>query len=280
MNYLDLMDDYLADKLPDEEKAAFEKQVETDYALQQELAFQKQVVLGIQQARARELKAIMNNVQISGWQSGNTGLMAKIAAGVLVSGALIFTAYFFFKKEAEETPREELVEASIDEPESIDIADTSAIEEESDSIKLESNEVKEQAEVKSPTVKKEKSVKAQPNITVLDFETENEQAPAIDTNVSDEQAGAFSPYDLPIDIDDTHNRYNFHYQFKDERLILYGKFDKSLYEVIEFNTNDQRTIYFYYKNNFYRLDPRQSKITSLEPIKDTSLLNKLQRYRE
>ncbi|MGC4020523.1 MAG: hypothetical protein QM734_00550 [Cyclobacteriaceae bacterium] len=38
---------------------------------------------------------------------------------------------------------------------------------------------------------------------------------------------------IEVEINYSNSAYTFHYQFSDGKLILYGTFDKSLYEIIE-----------------------------------------------
>jgi hypothetical protein len=60
--------------------------------------------------------------------------------------------------------------------------------------------------------------------------------------------------------------------------MLYGSFDKGLYEVIEVNGN-AHSMFLYYKDVYYQLNERSKRITPLAPIKDTELVSKLKQFR-
>jgi hypothetical protein len=62
-------------------------------------------------------------------------------------------------------------------------------------------------------------------------------------------------------------------------LILYGKFDNGLYEIIEVN-GSAHSMFLYYKDYFYLLDEKQIAITPLAPINDLQLIKKLKEYRK
>ena len=74
-------------------------------------------------------------------------------------------------------------------------------------------------------------------------------------------------------------RYNFHYQFRDNKLFLYGSFEKNFYEIMEFFSNNKRTMFLYYKDNYYLLSDADQKVKPLSPINDAALLKKLRDYR-
>ncbi|MEO5977632.1 MAG: hypothetical protein ABIS36_18055, partial [Chryseolinea sp.] len=60
---------------------------------------------------------------------------------------------------------------------------------------------------------------------------------------------------------------------------LYGVFEKNLYEIMEFFSNNKRTMFLYYKDNYYLLNEDDNNVKRLTPIKDETLLKKLQDYR-
>jgi hypothetical protein len=78
----------------------------------------------------------------------------------------------------------------------------------------------------------------------------------------------------------TDKKYNFHYQFKDDKLYLYGSFEKNLYEIMEFFSGNKRTMFLFYKDNYYLLNEEDQTVKALAPIKDQALLEKLRDYRK
>ena len=81
-----------------------------------------------------------------------------------------------------------------------------------------------------------------------------------------------------VETDTEHKKYTFHYVFQDGKLILYGAFEKHLYEILEFISDDKRTVVLFYKENYYLLDINKSTPTVLTPIRDRRLLKKLSEY--
>jgi hypothetical protein len=67
--------------------------------------------------------------------------------------------------------------------------------------------------------------------------------------------------------------------FKENKLLLFGMFEKNLYEILEFIGDDNRTVVLYYKSTYYLLDINKSEPTLLAPIKNKALLRKLKEYR-
>jgi hypothetical protein len=61
--------------------------------------------------------------------------------------------------------------------------------------------------------------------------------------------------------------------------VLYGSFEKNLYEILEFISEDDKTVVLYYKTNYYLLDVAKSVPTVLTPIRNRELLRKLKEHR-
>ncbi len=97
MNNFELIDDYLANRLQETDRKAFEQQLEGDPDLKDALEFQQQVVSGVRQARAVELKAMLNNVPIGTGSWGGT----KIAAGIISAGIVATSLYFYLNEDPE-----------------------------------------------------------------------------------------------------------------------------------------------------------------------------------
>jgi hypothetical protein len=80
-------------------------------------------------------------------------------------------------------------------------------------------------------------------------------------------------------MDTMSKKYNFHYVFKNSKLILYGAFEKNLYEILEFIGDEKRTVVLFYKSNYYLLDIDKTHPTKLTPIRDQKLLKMLKAHR-
>lgn len=80
-----------------------------------------------------------------------------------------------------------------------------------------------------------------------------------------------------ISINQVNSRkYDFHYRIEDNRLFLYGEFNKSPYEIIEVNGASNKKIYFFYNGEFFHLRKGANDVTKLSSIEDQSLISKLE----
>src|SRR5258706_4733435 len=94
MSNFELIDDYLTNRLGEQERVSFEQRLGSDPALKADVDLQKHIVAGVKKTRAAELKAMLNNVPVGGGFS--SGPMAgKIAAGVVAVGVAATSLYFF-----------------------------------------------------------------------------------------------------------------------------------------------------------------------------------------
>jgi superfamily II DNA/RNA helicase len=286
MRNFELIDDYLSNRLKGAEKEAFDKQLATDPTLKSDLDFQKQIVEGIKNARASELKSMLNKVPVGGAGITVDFQMVRMAAGLVATGVVGAAIYFyvtrgelppfdkaatdFGKKTGQIAPEEKPQQDSNTTPEANTPETSTPAVKEEESKKESKPEVKKNEEIK-PAEK--------PKLDVTD--------PSQDVN-SEDNAKSNEPTTLrrteitashiAVELDSSNKKYDFHYQFAGNKLMLYGSFDKSLYEVLEVN-GDNHAVFLFYKDAYYLLDERQSKITKLEPIKDSSLIGKLRDYR-
>lgn len=279
MENFDLIDDYLRGQLEGPEKEAFEKQLLADPSLQSEVALQQQLVEGIKKARITELKTMLSQVPITGAMTAGAGLSAgQIAAGVITSAVVVTGTLLYFK------PWNKQVEkpvAPIEQP----VTETTTPKTEPAEVKAPEStpETKSVAaepkkkEVKKPAVTPAKK----PDLQVVDPTDE-----LTATNASKEEKGriekdlgAVSVSRIEVETNSSNKLYAFHYQFNQGKLLLYGKFDKGLYEIIEIN-GSVHSVFLYYKDNYYLLDENQTAITPLNPIRDGQLIKKLKEYRK
>ncbi|MFN0048135.1 MAG: hypothetical protein ACKVOU_03310 [Cytophagales bacterium] len=70
-------------------------------------------------------------------------------------------------------------------------------------------------------------------------------------------------------------KYNYHYMLKESTLFLYGNFDASPYEILEFNEKDTQSFYLYYDQSFFALKKGQTDPIKLRKISDSKLLQNL-----
>jgi hypothetical protein len=282
MSNLESIENYLTNKLSEQEKNAFEQQMLADPALKADLDLQKHIVEGVRRARATELKAMLSNVPVPTGGTLTQLALGKIAAGVVAVGVIGTSLYFYLNSEEKQTPSptnstviEEKLPASKQEKE-IETPKTESQPESSPVSTIPADQKPESIDKKVP--EKIKNAPAQPKIEVIDPSDELVDNPSKEEVVTDHKKSDIVASHIAVDTDDSNRKYSFHYQFSNSKLVLYGSFDKSLYEILEIN-GQTKTVFLFYKGNYYLLDEKQNHVTPLEPIKEGNLLRKLKEYR-
>lgn len=273
-NDLKLLDDYLLNRLTGQNKVAFEQQLQTNPELQQELKFQQDLVQGIRQTRIAELKAMLNTVPVAPVNVGTASIATKIISTVAIVG-VVTTASYFYLDNNEDTSTTTTEKVTVDEavetqelPQPV-LAESDATPDDS-----------EQAIVSDKAEEKEITAVPQPKLEVYTPETEAEQLQAQKEHAQLEIISrAFVTSSIEVETEGDSRKHNFHYMFKDNKLVLFGSFENNLYEILEFIAGDQRTVFLYFNNGYYLLDLDKTTPTELVPIKDKALLNKLRQYR-
>src|SRR5882762_5901618 len=102
MENFELIEKYATGQLQGPEKEAFELQLQTDTSLQSDVALQKQIIEGIKNARVTELKAMLNQVPVTGMIHSSASAI-KIITGVVTAGAIFTGTIFYFKPWQKET---------------------------------------------------------------------------------------------------------------------------------------------------------------------------------
>ena len=283
MSNFELIDDYLTNRLTESERMAFEQQVASDPSLKADIAIQKNTIDGIKNARAAELKTMLNNVSIgSPVSSGFTNL--KIAAGVIGAGILIGSLYYYYQpKVLTEVPNlSTSIQDSVQGNDSVESSEKLIPVEEPTKENSNQPVVVEPKEGKTIEPKKENKISSavnQPKIEVIDptdeMSSEDNQS---NIAISENSKSAVTESHIQVETDSSSKKYNFHYQFNNSKLQLFGPFDKSLYEILEIN-GDSHAVFLFYRENYYLLDEKQDQIAKLSLIKDSSLIKKLKEYR-
>jgi hypothetical protein len=292
---LELLDRYIANGLKGEEKAAFEQQLNADPDLSREYTLQQSIAEGIRQTRRVQLKAMLNAIPVPA-ATGGEAVLAKTLAGLLVAGAIGAGVYLYLKpsNDSAATAQQESP-ATETQPESVVTSDTAPVTETPAAPLAQQHETvttpapTEQAPATSKTARSkdtaatvpQEPAMAKPNVTVFDPSEEGgNTAPHEDGSLRDsstEPKNAKSK--IEVRTDNNNKKYTFHYQFKEGKLYLYGSFEKNLYEIMEFFSDNKRTVFLFYKESYYLLNEESEKIRPLTPINDPVLLKKLTDYR-
>jgi hypothetical protein len=288
---LELLDDYLSNRLEGPEKIEFERRLETDTSLQNELALQRELVDGIKSARVAELKTMLSQVPVPP-ASGGGSIAAKFAAWAIAVAVVGFGSYYLWQTYTTDQPATEASatqddqSVAADEPTQQDQATEEAVPSAEDNTEApaennvdatpDQSAAKEETET-SPKV----SPPIQPDVTPYDPTRELETPNGRPEPLADPGEPHSVESSIVVEVVDTDKRNDFHYQFRDGKLYLIGSFEKDLYEIMEFfNGDNKRTVFLYYNSAYYLLDETKREPTPLTAITDPGLLQKLRNYRD
>jgi cytoskeletal protein RodZ len=288
---LELLDQYVGNRLTSQARAAFEKKLASDTSLQNEFNIQQRVVEKIREARIKELKAMFNSVPASALEPTGTSLVTQITVGVAIVGAIGAGIYFYLSNEdkvsdqqvakqeevtsqAPQTIEPQQEETSTQESPATDQPKSS----ESESVVPPSENKERDTETPQASDDAKEEAKGPAPLDVFDPSEETE-APGATPETKITESSPLSKSSIVVETDNNNKKYNFHYQFKNGKLYLYGTFEKNLYEIMEFFSGNKRTVFLYYKESYYLLNEENETIKPLAPINDPSLLKKLKDYR-
>lgn len=261
---LELLDNYLANRMSAEERSTFELRLNGDPSLQNEYDLQKQVVEIIRQARAAELKAMLNKVPVpSQGNSVGTKLTVGVAVVFIAAGAM-----WYLNQNQDAMPAS--VEAPIREPVRVE----KPVEEQPTSTAAEQSvePAREQ-----PSLKKAEAPRHTPEVSVQPDKNQT-SAGTEDSRPSLAQkpvppAGPARRSLRVVAVGESKN--TFHYQYEGNLLYLHGPFDSSAYSVINVGFERGTTPVLKYNDTFYLLDERDGAIHPLEPVTDVDDLEKI-----
>lgn len=271
MENFELIEKYAAGQLDGAAKDAFEKQLQADPSLQGDVMLQKQIIEGIKKTRITELKTMLNQVPVGGAMLAGASTV-QIVSGVVTVAAIISGTLFYFKPWEKENPAP-LVEKRLPEVKGNTSTEATPVDPKDEKATSTVSETNKEAKKNTPLIKS-----VRPKIEVVDPTDELTQEHTEEKGKTDKPQSAVVTSRIAVETNTTNEKYSFHYQFSQGKLILYGNFDKGLYEVLEVN-GDNHSVFLYYKNDYYLLNERHSAITPLSPIKDLELIRKLKEFR-
>ena len=280
-----------------------------DSQLQDDMLFQRDIVHALQDERRMELKNRLNSIEVgAGGISSAVGL--QIAAGVALVGLLGTAVYFLTGEPAvdENTLPVGIIDLSATDnlytytipakPEAA--APTPSTE----TVQLTIPKAKKAEEVVTAAVSKANDTKLSGNSDVVELKNEavdngaakrpdiQVQRPKVLSEFKDNDlGGGTQQVEPPVDalarnrqfstqsIEVTaqlHDKYDFHYQFFDSKLFIYGDFKSKPYEILEINTEGSRAYYLFFENNYYGLKSNQQKLTRLRRISNEKLVKELE----
>lgn len=289
----EILDEYAGNRLNPEERAAFEKQLESDAELKNELSLQREIIEGVRSARKAELKKMLNDVPLSSIPNEGMSTALKIGLWLVAAGVLTSGVYFYFKREdstvaqppavnelklesAESpvvTPEAETTTESVQDEQP---AEEQPLQEQPEAVEQQQADKTATPKASTPAVTEEQKAVKPSTLDVFDPSEDAEPAEEVTAEEIGPKVSTKSSIAVVTEVD---KRYNFHYQFRDNKLFLYGSFEKNFYEIMEFFSNNKRTMFLYYKDNYYLLSDADDKVKPLAPINDAALLKKLRDYR-
>lgn len=275
----ELLDDYLANRMGTQERVAFEEQLAADPELQEALKFEQRMVEGIRDARKAELKQMLQNVQVPA--PTGVSLLAKISAGTLTV-ALVAALVWYLKPTSSATnPGEESRTEQTEADKSAPMVQPDQPAVLNQSAPAENSEPDQETPKTKPSNKVNEStpaVASEPAPKVQPFVPEGDESNTTVDNLS-ENSEPSKTSTIQVTVDKENKKFNFHYSLQLDDVRLYGPFEKNLYEILEFFSGEERTVFMYYKNNYYLLE--QGKTTApLKPVWDKALIEKLNEYRK
>ncbi len=289
----DKIDDFLSGKLSGTEKLMFEEHMTKDPLVSNELKLQEEIINHLKGQRKAELKARLDNINVTA-TSSYTGL--KIAAGIIGTLLLSTTLYFtLFNNPAEQSA---LTQQSAEQP-------TDIISAEEFTPQTEAEVITSETSVTAPTLEKESKFEIKRELRITQLKKRHEAEVSENTayhnfsNVSEPNFSDFESEDfntensvqpqkgeiqgsdaakldnISVKIAKKKNK-DFHYQFFSNKLFLYGKFDEKPYEILELNSKGGRELFLKYEGSYFSLKSNQIDIVPLKEIHDKDITRELE----
>lgn len=287
--YRNLIEGYFDGTLSPSDESALMKKLDTDSELKSEFDIQNDIVQAIRETRKTELKNRLENINIRWYHNISNGW--KVAATATVITVSSLTAYYLIDTPFDINNRIDLAQNEIildalnseqvdipQKPHAENVEDFNSLNvsepdqmlsvrnNESEANNLEENlssETEQRVEVIVPDVIEEFD-------DVDHMELENITSGDINT-MSPSREDLHSSVEIRSVID---KKYNFHYNFKEGTLTLYGNFQDIPYEIIEINSASGKSFYLNYRDSFYHIKNTKS-ITPLKPVTNENLINEL-----
>lgn len=268
---------YFENELSEAEKQDLLKELDSNPELKSEFDFQEQVIEGIKATRKAELKEMLNNVPVASVGTSSSSFLYKTLIGgaaTIIVGSGIYWYYIGSNEPSE----------SVQEPVTIEYQEKESTVEIDDIIPVVEDKELANSETIINTTKVVESAKTSPKAATptvdmpemptdsFDSQTLPEESLEVPKTIRNASVNLNSKIDVEVKMK---KKYNFHYQFVSGKLVLYGDFDDSLFEVLELNDEDESNLYLYYKSNYYYIKDKSGEIVELKEVKDKALIQKL-----
>jgi hypothetical protein len=236
---------------------------------------------------------MFNNIPTSALETGGTSVGTQVALWIAVVGVIGAGVYFFATSgnddsqqlsNQKQTTVEQPPVAVPDNESSQQGEETTTSPDEKTSSPPENAPAADDDKESETAAPSNESNDAEPSkgpapIDVFDPTEENKEPSRRESPSSVSESTPLHESSIAVELDSNNKRYDFHYQFKDGKLFLYGAFERNLYEIMEFFSDNKRTVFLFYKDNYYLLNEENDAVKPLTPISDPLLLKKLKDYR-
>jgi len=299
---------YLNQDMTDFERSKFEKLIHDDDELHDEVEMQEATIEAIRNERMLGLKAGLSQVPISLW-SVTLIETAKIAAVAVSLGIASVGGYYMYSNSQTQKNDVSSIEKTIvaDSPSENEITENPAqpdnsAAEISSTKGFESNPDHARVPVNSGSTENAKSIglgrvrtKSNSNTTTFGKSSVVNDTEMVEPNVKTTMPTNAKDIALPQDgisnksvletvnpevVIKKDNKDKFHYQFSDSKLILYADFSNKIYEILELNQANQKSMFLSFQNKFYALEASKMEISPLKEVTDAQLIQVLYTYQK
>lgn len=285
-------------KLSPDEAAQLMQDATTNLDLKSEINYQNYISKAIVEHRKLALKARLQAIQVApitgsifGGLSTNSILAIKSAAVVVASLGLGASVYLYSQSNNSSNTATNEAIAPVEIKTNVVTENSNVSENITSNADVEtSNIVENNTEIVKNNVKvipKQNvkntaiSKKNVPNMLAFEDDSQAEINTDLSDTPLDKQVESHVHKITTIDIVNvTDSKYGFHYLLKDNILTLYGKFDSSLYEIIERNNNTSSSLYLFYNKNYYLLNSENANVQKLKKLDDTEIITELSDTRQ
>lgn len=277
----ELLDDYLTNRMREQDRSAFEQKLKAEPDLQHEYVLQKRLIQGIKDARVTELKSMLNNVSVPANGPVNA-IATKILLGTVVTLMIAAAAYWYFKRDQvrEAQPAAQSAQQVVEAPKPETISPLPEIKQETQepvasqkqAVETDKNQTSAGTEHRKPSLARKPDPVAAPAIKNKEKSAETVTP---ESEVNSQSGNASS---LVVETEPNNIQYTFHYQFKDGKLFLYGPMKDNEFEIIEFRNGESPATVLSYKNQYYLLEDAGNQINPLTPITEEALIKRLKEH--
>ncbi|MCU0431249.1 MAG: hypothetical protein MUF42_14895 [Cytophagaceae bacterium] len=286
---------YLTGDLSEVETLSFEKAMSSDPSLKAEVDFQRDVIDSLKDYRKAQLKARLNNLDVSAASSSGSKLMTY-AASVLAVAGIGAAALYFTSSNDQPTQKENISQVTVESENSevqyseqntqpavqsdnsdSDNTDASADKKEKDRKKKSNAADNSTKPTNTPSNELTKPVEPDFNMPGDKFA----KADDFTGNTADVPSGEISKGAVKslkgveeVTIVDS-NPKDLSYQYVNNELYLYGDFNSRPYELIEYNSNKSPRLFIKFDGVIYELKNNTSKPTPMTPVSDNKLLEQI-----